>query len=88
MATMQAMLAAALLPPRQQPLPPTSYGIGAYQRPNGTRFAPLPHIHATIANSIVRPLINDGARIHDGNVSFTDPFVHRPHANAATVALR
>lgn len=50
--------------------------------------APLPYLHATIANSIVRPLINDGARIHDGNVSFTDPVVHRPHANAATVALR
>jgi hypothetical protein len=41
---------------------------------------PLPHLHATItiANSIVCPLINDGAEIHDGNVSFTNPVVHRP----------
>jgi hypothetical protein len=41
-----------------------------------------------IANSIIHPLINDGAGIHDGNVSFTDPVVHRPHAYATTAALR
>jgi hypothetical protein len=54
-------------------------------RPSG-RPAPLPHVHAT--NSIVRPLINDGTRIHDDNVFFIDPVIHRPHACAATVALR
>jgi hypothetical protein len=57
--------------------------------PSG-RPTPLPHLHATItiSNSIVRPLINDGAGNHDGNVSFTDPVVHRFDACAAIAALR
>jgi hypothetical protein len=86
-ATMQATLAATRLPPQQQPLSPTSYDM---PRTSGTRFAPLPHIHATItiANSIVCPLINDAAEIHDGNVSFTDPVVRCPQACATTAALR
>jgi hypothetical protein len=36
-------------------------------RTNGP--APLPHLHTTIANSIIRPLINDGAGIHDGKLA-------------------
>ena len=60
------------------------------QCPRTNGAAPLPQLHATITitNSIVHPLINDGTGIHDGNVSFTDLVVHRPHACAATAALQ
>jgi hypothetical protein len=42
-----------------------------------SRTTTSPHLHAaiTVVGSVVRPLVGDGTRVQDGNVSNTDRFL-------------